>query len=103
MAAQHTPGPWGIAPSAIYTVYSSAGLEDPEGVPVADCSVPPGDSRSALECEANARLTAVAPDLLAALRLALEYWAHRQQRYKNRHPVWVQDAHAAIAKVEGRL
>jgi len=32
----------------------------------------------------------------AALRLALEYWGHRQQRYKNRHPVWVQAAHAAL-------
>ena len=32
-----------------------------------------------------------------ALRLALEYWAHRQQRYKNRHPVWVDAANAALA------
>jgi hypothetical protein len=32
----------------------------------------------------------------AALKLALEYWAHRQQRYKNRHPVWVQKANAAL-------
>lgn len=33
-----------------------------------------------------------------ALKLALEYWANRQQRYKNRHPVWVQEAHEAIAQ-----
>lgn len=26
------------------------------------------------------------------LKLALKYWADRQQRYKNRNPVWVQDA-----------
>lgn len=38
--------------------------------------------------------------LLDALNLALEYWAHRQQRYKNRHPVWVQNARAIIAEVE---
>lgn len=31
-----------------------------------------------------------------ALGLALEYWSHRQQRYKNRHPVWVQKALAAL-------
>lgn len=31
-----------------------------------------------------------------ALRLALEYWADRQQRYKNRAPVWVQKARAAL-------
>lgn len=34
--------------------------------------------------------------LTAALELALEYWQHRQQRYKNRHPAWVKAAHAAL-------
>lgn len=43
---------------------------------------------------------AASGDMLSALRLALEYWADRQQRYKNRHPVWVQIAHDAIAKAE---
>ena len=40
-------------------------------------------------------------DILAlheAGRLALEYWADRQQRYKNRAPVWVQQMRAAIAE-----
>lgn len=32
-----------------------------------------------------------------ALYLALEYWTHRQQRYKNRTPVWVQKARAALS------
>lgn len=36
-------------------------------------------------------------ELMKALHLALEYWAHREQRYKNRSPVWVQEARAAIA------
>ena len=35
-----------------------------------------------------------------ALRLALEYWAHRQQRYKNRAPAWVIAAREALAKLE---
>ena len=43
----------------------------------------------------------VADDLLDAMQLALEYWEHRQQRYKNRSPVWVQDARKAIAKALG--
>lgn len=38
--------------------------------------------------------------LREALKLALEYWAHRQQRYKNRSPVWVQDARAILAATE---
>jgi hypothetical protein len=40
--------------------------------------------------------------LLGALNLALEYWSHRQQRYNNRSPVWVQEARAAIAKATGQ-
>ncbi len=54
----------------------------------------------ALDIEADK--LAAAEDAIAALRealkLALEYWAHRQQRYKNRHPVWVEAARAALAK-----
>ena len=34
------------------------------------------------------------------LHLALEYWRDRQQRYKNRAPVWVKEARAAIGKVD---
>ena len=35
--------------------------------------------------------------LKEALNLALEYWSDRQQRYKNRSPVWVQKARAALS------
>ncbi len=35
--------------------------------------------------------------LSEALTLALDYWRDRQQRYKNRHPVWVEKARAALA------
>lgn len=37
-------------------------------------------------------------DLRHAVKLALEYWARRQQRYKNRSPVWVNKARAALDK-----
>lgn len=50
---------------------------------------------------ADARQREAAPELLEALELGLEYWAHRQQRYRNRHPVWVEKARAAIAKAKG--
>ena len=49
----------------------------------------------------NERLRAVNAALLEACGLALEYWSHRQQRYKNRHPLWVQSARAAIAAAKG--
>lgn len=35
--------------------------------------------------------------LVEALELALEYWKHRQQRYKNRSPMWVTKAREALA------
>jgi hypothetical protein len=34
---------------------------------------------------------------IEALKMALEYWGDRQQRYKNRHPAWVTAAREAIA------
>ena len=37
-----------------------------------------------------------------ALKLALEYWAHRQQRYRNRCPVWVEAARDVLAKFAAR-
>lgn len=37
-------------------------------------------------------------ELEGALNLALEYWTDRQQRYKNRSPVWVEKARAALNK-----
>lgn len=36
-------------------------------------------------------------DAIGVLKLALEYWADRQQRYRNRAPVWVQEARALLA------
>lgn len=40
--------------------------------------------------------------LVEALELALEYWRHRQQRYKNRRPKWVITAEDALAELERR-
>ncbi len=46
--------------------------------------------------ERNAKAAEI-EQLEEALYLALEYWTHRQQRYKNRTPVWVQKARAALS------
>lgn len=46
--------------------------------------------------QARADLEAENQRLREALDLALEYWEHRQQRYKNRSPVWVELARAAL-------
>jgi hypothetical protein len=36
-----------------------------------------------------ATLEAAAGIMANGAELSLEYWKHRQQRYKNRHPAWV--------------
>lgn len=90
---KHTPGPWHVDPSW------GPSEEHPEWA-----AINIGESwRSASGHigSANARLIAAAPDMLHALNLALEYWQDRQQRYKNRAPVWVQEARDAIAKATG--
>ncbi len=93
---KHTPGPWIV------------NADDPAEILMDDiasihCLVATvhADGCEPEQWGADARLIAAAPEMLAALRLALEYWAHRQQRYKNRHPAWVNEARAAIAKAEG--
>lgn len=46
--------------------------------------------------QARADLEAENARLREALALAVEYWRHLQQRYKNRSPVWVEKANAAL-------
>lgn len=46
--------------------------------------------------ERNAKAAEI-EQLEEALYLALEYWTHHQQRYKNRTPAWVQKARAALS------
>ena len=46
--------------------------------------------------QSRADLGAEVQRLREALELALEYWKHRQQRYKNRSPVWVEAARTAL-------
>ena len=95
--SKHTEGPW-FCPTPLYrTFYVEARIDGGMLQEVASC----GPTENPAQQAANARLIAAAPELLEALKLALEYWRHRQQRYKNRSPVWVQAARAAIAKATG--
>ena len=101
MNAQHTPAPWHVEWSMrdggeAHTIVDN---RDMLGLSVIATVHFHDDTEG--ETKANARLIAAAPELLEALNLALEYWRHRQQRYKNRSPVWVQAARAAIAKATG--
>ena len=90
-AGTHTPGPWRVGPVDDTIVTDAAGKE----VAAID-----GDYNSPDEwprMEANARLIAAAPDMLAALRLCAEGAGFQYMTFESRAAV-----NAAIAKAEGR-
>ena len=98
----HTPGPWHIIHEPTLNTYHIR-VEDLDAAPVASLFYSSGGSRPQLSRElidANARLIAAAPDLLAA--------CERMVRDQDR-PVFsadfrgaVDELRAAIAKAQGR-
>lgn len=86
MSAQHTPGPW--------TRNRHDDIHDANGDLVCGACGP-----EAADQEANARLIAAAPDLLAALSAA---FIHERPSSPATKPAWWDLAAAAIAKAEGR-
>ena len=87
--AKHTPGPWAAL------MQDPPTIADRRGCRVATSCALPG--QSAEEQEANARLIAAAPDLLAALRVIAE---------DGRRDGWIPSYHwgeaqKAIVKAEG--
>ena len=99
-----TPAPWtyrAIAPGCRRTMvvsqrgtpYSSPDVYSSHGGFVADCG-------SHEQSNANARLIAAAPDLLAALKEVEEYFL--SSPYATDSGQELRDVQAAIAKAEGR-
>lgn len=80
---------------------SIVSAEFPEGCTPADARVL-REANHALAAESFSfqqecdQLRAMVAELERILKLALEYWTHRQQRYKNRSPVWVVAAKEAM-------
>jgi hypothetical protein len=101
MAGNHTPGPWVVwSPNEFGN--PSIGRESGPSLAIVF------RSNHEAELEANARLIAAAPDLLAALEhaeYALTRWA--MYGHSDRPPEqyradeWARDARAAIAKAKG--
>ncbi len=104
MNQQHTPGPWRVSESDT--------VVGPSGNVVAECcgySVQATDAAQRKQGgrEANARLIAAAPDLLAALRSLFENCAMIHSQWgdndnKKEADAAIASARAAIAKAEGR-
>lgn len=101
--SKHTPGPWRVETETTL-VWGACNSDDQTtrgmGYPIADCRTAPSGSwasgPSEDEGEANARLIAAAPDLLAALHDA-------QARLRGAGMLGGDDdpVNAAIAKAEG--
>ena len=87
----HSPGPWSEDPEGevAYTV------EDAEGVPICDVY-------RETHGEANARLIASAPELLAALKSCVPFVEHVAAQSGGDGSLTLAQIRAAIAKAEGR-
>ena len=95
-AAKHTPGPWQVV-GQHQTEVCALG-DTPDAIIVADTRFFQTQTNP-LEKE-DARLIAAAPDLLSALRLALE-WLRDNRSIGELEAL--EAAKTAIAKAEGRL
>ena len=103
MSAQHTPGPWELDCSGLGAWIMAGG---PDGLHVATIPI----ARDGDWSDANARLIAAAPDMLAALKhiLAADEAAMKElakmgsDQFDTSHGSSIGLARAAIAKAEGR-
>ncbi len=93
MTTQHTPGPWFV--NGPWNIQADTHTE----IPVIVAHITPMRGEWASAREANATLIAAAPDLLAALQRSLNWLSSYPGGLA--HNTWEQ-AHAAIAKAEGR-
>jgi len=101
--AQHTPGSWAVTGTSVHSQARNGQNWICQG---------PNDSPAApplAEREANARLIAAAPDLLAALRELIEHSYSPMSGdpatdvpLQRKHNAALAGARAAIAKAEGR-
>jgi hypothetical protein len=102
MTNNHTPTPWIVGKQHIHGI-GNVVMQAKQTGPYKSLAICDGPDDPTNEANAGLIVLAVNShaDLLEALELSLEYWAHRQQRYKNRSPVWVQKARVAVAKAKG--
>ena len=93
----HTSAPW------VARTYSTETVRDAVGIYAGSMLlpiVPDIAGRSIEECDANIRLIAAAPDLLAALQMVNRIWSHDQTaNLAPDSPVAI--VRAAIAKARG--
>ena len=102
--SEHTPGPWVLKPArsivggwAVWAEY-----EPGKHCQVADIEPWPNDPDTAPESEANARLIAAAPDLLAACEALIDADSYDlKSLLDDALPAIIEQARVAIAKAKG--
>jgi len=95
MTTQHTPGPWRLSSGDETEIFSGA-------KPVARAHCGGLTSVKLPEAEANARLIAAAPELLAALEEMYALYAdHAQYDEEGHETAAINSARAAIARATG--
>lgn len=98
MKSTHTPGPWQVNRKYKMSVETCA---DGQGINlIAECSDPDG-FRTSGEDQANARLIAAAPELLAALEVITACVDRNGGSVRTITPEAIIQARAAIAKARG--
>jgi hypothetical protein len=99
--SRHTPGPWTLR--RLEDTFTLGGENVLNHQRIVGDGLSPGIVFMGIaECEANARLIAAAPDLLAALReIAVDILPEFLRDHPGSYRA-VQSLHAAIAKAEGR-
>lgn len=107
--SRHTPGPWEwrgddhvLVSPALYRQWFASNY-DHENSPFVLLGVWQNDSTASIDVsDANARLIAAAPDLLVAVREAVEYFAVLNIAVGPAEQLLIRLLNAAIAKAEGR-
>ena len=96
MKNRFTPGPWEVDASECLKVRNTSG-----SIAMIMQTHLRG-RRNNDETHANARLIAAAPDMLEALRDALDNWEIHNRSGDGMQGDWVHDARTAIAKATGQ-
>ena len=106
--SEHTPGPWTLKElhGEVYTDHGSDWLFGPDGKPIIHFHPGDYDSEAWYEFEdANARLIAAAPELLAALESCIGHIEETNKWHPEDHPIndcpVLNNARAVIARAKG--
>lgn len=96
----HTPGPWTWRDGNVLT-WNVVAVGDAECIPIAEIPRPDNDGHGYLSADANVRLIAAAPELLAALNALFQTACKHRWKVNSDEPDTIELARKAITLAEG--